>query len=413
MQTKKLGNNFQRPLEMGALGSNQNRSGSLMKTDKTDFYRFSLSGKSSASFTLNNLKANADLELFKGDKTLVAASRRGGKQDEQIAADLDAGTYYLKVSGKNGKTRYNLNSSAAPKQARFRVSLSGFTVNNETIDDWQEYDGRRDEVFIASQTTLRSSTGEDLGTSPLNRSRIMGDAISPDRILAGTGQLSAWDETKNFLFGAGKKPGGLRTGDSFPSATPWQRNSDFTTDSAPMVLWEGSLVSGQNTALITPSIWEYDSRNAFGPIGDLIPGLISGIKIGEIKIGQAVQSGLSLVDDYLKGSVPPSLISDQSALFKSGRELMGDGALGSNVVLRSGDSENNQRSRPIGMKNAGGNLFAFDPKVLPLSYDLADKLSKTDISGKGTGVISLRYADDSSEFAGDYKLYLKVEQIPG
>jgi hypothetical protein len=404
MQAKKIGNNFQRPLEMGALSSTQNRSGSVMKTDKTDFYRFTLSGKSSASFTLNNLKANADLELFNGNKALVAASRRGGKKDEQIAADLDAGTYYLKVSGKNGKTRYNLSSSAAPKQARFRVSLSGFTVNNETIDDWAEYDGKRDEVFIASQTQVRSFAGENLG-SQSTRSRVMGDQTAPDRILAGTGKpgFLEWLNKKGNV-----KDGGLQTGDSFPSATPWQRNTDFRADGVPTVLWEGNLASGQNTALITPTIWEYDTVDPWGNFLDRGLELVKEQDWG--KIGTQVTDA---ADSLRNGGTPnASWGIDQNVLFKSGRELFGETALGTNIAMRSDDSNNNKRSRPIGMKSIGGNTFGFDPKVLPLSYDLADKLSKTDISGKGAGVVSLRYADDSSEFAGDYTLYLKVEQVP-
>jgi Bacterial pre-peptidase C-terminal domain len=405
MQAKKIGNTFntfQRSLEMSTLSGNQNRSGSLMKTDKTDFYRFTLSGKSSASFTLNNLKANADLELFNSNKALVAASRRGGKQDEQIAADLDAGTYYLKVSGKNGKTRYNLSSNAAAKQARFRVSLSGFTVNNETIDDWQEYDGKRDEVFIMSQSQLRSFAGANLGTQS-TKSRVMGDQTRPDRILAGTGKPGFWEWVNKR---GNVKDGGLQTGDSFPSATPWQRNTDFTADSVPTVLWEGNLASGQNTALITPTIWEYDTID---PWGDLLNRGAEVIK--DTDLGKVVTQVTDIADSIWNGGVPnASWGIDQNALFKSGRELFGESALGTNVVMRSNDNKNH---RPIGMKSIGSNTFGFDPKVLPLSYELADKLSKTNLSGKGAGVISLRYADDSAEFAGDYTLYLKVEQVPG
>jgi hypothetical protein len=420
MQTRKNGNSFQRSLDMGALSATQTRSGSLMKTDKTDFYRFTLGGKSSASFTLNNLQANANLELYNGNKALVAASRRGGKKNEQITTDLDAGTYYLKVSGKNGKTRYNLSSSATPslvtsppvtpapvtppKQGRFRVSLSGFTVNNATSEDWQDYDGKGDEVFIMSQTYL-SDAGGSMATLPLNKSKYMGDAISPDRILAGTAEPNLWERLRPWGV---SKVGGLRTGDSFPSAAPWQRNSDFTTDSVPMVLWEGSLASGQNTALVAPTIWEHDSYNPFGGIPNPIPAIID-----KIPLGNEIKEALNLVESFLSGgAVPPSLVADQSALFKSGRELLGENVLGANVVMRSDEPNKNQRDRPIGMKSAGGNLVGFDPKVLPLSYELADKLSKTNLSGKGAGVISLRYADDSA-FAGDYTLHLKVEQVPG
>jgi hypothetical protein len=332
----------------------------------------------------------------------VAASRRGGKQDEQIATDLDAGTYYLKVSGKNGKTRYNLSSNAAAKQARFRVSLSGFTVNNETIDDWQEYDGKRDEVFIMSQSQLRSFAGANLGTQS-TKSRVMGDQTRPDRILAGTGKPGFWEWVNKR---GNVKDGGLQTGDSFPSATPWQRNTDFTADSVPTVLWEGNLASGQNTALITPTIWEYDTID---PWGDLLNRGAEVIK--DTDLGKVVTQVTDIADSIWNGGVPnASWGIDQNALFKSGRELFGESALGTNVVMRSNDNKNH---RPIGMKSIGSNTFGFDPKVLPLSYELADKLSKTNLSGKGAGVISLRYADDSAEFAGDYTLYLKVEQVPG
>jgi len=46
------------------------------------------------------------------------------------------------------------NVQSSPKQAKFRVTLNGFAVNQETWDHALEVDGKRDEVYIRYDTRL-------------------------------------------------------------------------------------------------------------------------------------------------------------------------------------------------------------------------------------------------------------------
>jgi hypothetical protein len=432
LQNNKPGNSFQKPFGIGSLNGQKNQSGVLTQKDRNDFYRFSLSGRSSVSLNLKGLKANADLEIYNSNRARIATSRQGGMKAEQINTTLEAGTYHVKVAGKGGKTGYKLNMSGvlAPippvppppnpgvpnppstpgmpspppvpqpaAQKRFRVSVSGFTVNNETIDDGTEFDGARDEVFIAGQTRVHGKDGTVLSSSDVQKSRIMGSPLTPDRVQAGSARGS---HIYNFW-----RQGGLQTGDSFPSSTPWQRSGELKDNEVPMKLWEGDLVQGENLALVTPTVWEHDPQNLWNSIKKPIENWLPGWAKETIQLTNEIANAL-----FSGGGSNVPVGSDQSSLFKSGRQLFGDSALGAEVIVRGGGSQD-AKDRPIGMIDRGGKNYIFDPKVLPLTYDLANVLSQTDVSGKGKGVVALRYKDDpsASDLKGDYTMYLKIEQV--
>jgi Bacterial pre-peptidase C-terminal domain len=75
--------------------------------DRNDYYAFTLNGRSSFNLVLNKLKNNVDVALIQGGRTLFSSTRRGRKS-ESIATTLDAGTYYIRVYPKGGKSRYRL-----------------------------------------------------------------------------------------------------------------------------------------------------------------------------------------------------------------------------------------------------------------------------------------------------------------
>lgn len=132
---------------------------------------------------------------------------------------------------------------------RYRVSVNGFRVMAETWDDALQWDGKRDEVFISSQVAVVDKSGNQLFSNQPT-SPVMGDT---------------WGQNGRIQAGSGGDRGGLRTGDSFPSNTPWRRAVplDEDRDWPPTVIWEGELVSGENVALITPTIWEWDPGGDF------------------------------------------------------------------------------------------------------------------------------------------------------
>src|SRR5215203_3903123 len=81
------------------------------------------------------------------------------------------------------------NVQSSPKQAKFRVTLNGFSVNNETFDNQLQLDGKGDEVYIKWDTQLDD---DELNTPPLvtssGQSLVMGDTNGfPNRVLVHRG----------------------------------------------------------------------------------------------------------------------------------------------------------------------------------------------------------------------------------
>lgn len=81
------------------------------RSDRTDFYTFTLNKSSTVNLKLNRLKGNLDLELFDADGGLIGRSRNKKKKSEQVKETLEAGTYYVKVKRKGGNSNYRLKST--------------------------------------------------------------------------------------------------------------------------------------------------------------------------------------------------------------------------------------------------------------------------------------------------------------
>lgn len=151
------------------------------------------------------------------------------------------------------------NSKPEPS-GRFRVVLTGFSVERQTDDNVLESDGKGDEVFIIAEVGQYANRWwrpqryprEALltGNPPLTLRRtltsiVMGDANNQEvpRIRAGTASYN----------------GGLRTGDQFPTKEPWKQVGTLSSNRLPMQVWEGELSQGM--VIIVPTIWEWDDGN--------------------------------------------------------------------------------------------------------------------------------------------------------
>ena len=258
---------------------------------------------------------------------------------------------------------------------RYRVSVNGFRVMAETWDDALQWDGKRDEVFISSQVAVVDKSGNQLFSNQPT-SPVMGDT---------------WGQNGRIQAGSGGDRGGLRTGDSFPSNTPWRRAVplDEDRDWPPTVIWEGELVSGENVALITPTIWEWD------PGGDFFSGWL---RWGN----EQLQAIAPKVKELTGGT--GAVVVDAVSL-----------GLGVAVSMFDvGGPMGSSGSRPIGMQRDGANpkTFTFNPQVLVLNYDTAELLANSEPSGRGKGVLTLRFAEDPL-FRGEYLLFVQVERIGG
>jgi hypothetical protein len=261
-------------------------------------------------------------------------------------------------------------------KARFRVTINGFRVVSETWDDALEWDGKRDEVFISCSVKGATGDGQVIFSSQPT-TPVMGDVNNLNgRVLAGTASPL----------------GGLRTGDSFPTATPQIRTIplDPARDYPPFAVWEGDLEQGGNVVFITPAIWEWD------PGGNLFEGWLQWHKNTDAAFGQKAK-------EIYAGNWPAiGWIFDAVSLgIQTAATLTAGGPIGS-----SG-------SRPIGMvkdpADASGRTFVFNPYVLPLTYDRAQALVARSEFGV-PGLISVRYGEDPY-WRGDYILYLQVEQV--
>jgi hypothetical protein len=256
--------------------------------------------------------------------------------------------------------------------ARFRVTINGFIVDRQTADDILERDGRGDEVFFLAQARLTEG-GRSLRDSGLLRSRVMGDANGrSDRVNAGSSPPNLIAPTT----------GGLRTGDAFPSSTPWRLATAPTADRAPMLLFDGDLASGQTLTVVTTA-WEWD-----GP-DDLLT------VVGRV-FNPVLDFGARSV---MPAPMPTGLLG----------QILGvaEGGIGSEVRVRRGIF-GDPHDRPIGMQfTADG--YTFRPQRLLMSYELADAVSHADF-GFGAGVIPVRYTDNR-DLQGDYRIFVQVQRL--
>lgn len=83
---------------------------SIASTNTSDFFQFNLSRRTRLRLSLNDLTANADLQLLDATGQVIRRSQRGGKHDESIRRGLKAGTYYLEVNHRDtANADYTLN----------------------------------------------------------------------------------------------------------------------------------------------------------------------------------------------------------------------------------------------------------------------------------------------------------------
>ena len=261
-------------------------------------------------------------------------------------------------------------SQTRTEVGRFRVTLTGYTVNRQTVDNTLETDGKGDEVFILTEVAqydrytqdrvgipnagIRLGYSDELhGDGEITQRRslisiLMGDVnnqTNPPRIQAG--------------FASGL--GGLRSGDRFPTNEPWLLVGEPTTDRLPMLLWEGDLRQGRDLVMIVPTVWEWDGGNA------------------------ALRQQFSEdIDRYF--SFETRGAGNRGYVWRglTGMDLFGAG------------------DRPVGMLERN----PWFPFGVALNFDVADYTARRSPSSMGLGVVVLRYIARSE----DYSLYLKVER---
>ncbi|MGK7922117.1 MAG: S8 family serine peptidase [Trichodesmium sp.] len=106
------GNNKRKAYDIGTLTEDFNLEESVGKSDRRDFYKFTVEEETEVEIKLTDLTANADVYLLPQKGKAIDKSKNGGKQDETINATLEPDTtYYLRVQPRNkriGNADYNL-----------------------------------------------------------------------------------------------------------------------------------------------------------------------------------------------------------------------------------------------------------------------------------------------------------------
>jgi len=283
-----------------------------------------------------------------------------------------------KTGGDNGldangePTRSTGSRPAEPLRGRFRVTLNGFFVNNQTADGLGA-DGAGDEVTLVSSVATVDRNSR----------------LSP--IIWGNVFTSIMGQQPRYSIRAGRATpeGGLITGDGFPTTTPWLRSGSLNPGIPPTVLFEGDLEQRANAALIIPTIWEWDGPDAL-----------------QRTYADAIDAArLSIISLVRKIILYPPPLEPNNYLFSGFHMGLSNRVTLGRDLLGYGETNN----RPIGMRGFG-DRFSFTPLVLVLTYDAAMHFARIN-SRFGRGVLEVRYRDDG-DLEGFYSLFLQIEVLP-
>jgi hypothetical protein len=263
--------------------------------------------------------------------------------------------------------------SGAQASARFRVTLNGFAVNNQSDDDILEGDGKGDEIYLRADFWEMNKNG--VATKHTLRSATLGDVNNqPNRKQAGSASSK----------------GGLRTNDKYPTDQPWARGA-LQTMELPMLLWMGTLTQGEDGVAIFPTVWEWDSPNA---------------SPSENEWDKSLDTFFSTLKRHLLLQLQQRVKGTEfnMATALSDNWIWGNADDGYGVGLRD-----KAGTRPIGLYRLRDRPVVFAPKILPLNYDSALEATRTSPSNNGLGVFAFRYTDEQDH--GDYTLYVQVEKL--
>lgn len=394
----------------------------------------------------------------------------GPERKQGITIELEQGPVQLGVIADYGNGQFSAPSApvsvVVPRwHGRYRISVLGFKVERETRDDPLETDGKRDEVYLRAAVAERGPDGELVGSLTQHQSYVHGDVNAEDWRLANS---------PNYRIKAGSASalGGLKTGDGYPSATPWQRTTaDNFARSFPLLLWEGELWQGQNTVQVALHLWETDQRpgqnlpsyDSFSPEATALDRVAPATKrleptvAGQVMI--AVTAGVvlaptvgpllllsapalvpttavilaaqsSTVNLRLPtmpkvatplDSFPPVMIHNALVLGTDDAMAAAITAVSDGVVAFVTDIEQqlqlalNIKDRPLGIRSSGLGRMNAVPAIFTLNIENAEAeaLTGNGPANLGPGIYAYRFEDLLTEEGGNgiYTVYLQVERI--
>ncbi len=174
----------------------RNWSDSISRTDTNDFFRFNLVSAGNLNLSLNNLSADADLQLLDSSGTTIATSNRSGTSNEPIVRMLSAGTYFIRVYSFNGanSTPYTLSINAGGAGDGTTDTITGtFRADRFTVRP------------TATRTVISGFGNVDFGSGSRDRldlSSIASTSVSLNFANSGSGGVAYNSGTGSRIFDA-------------------------------------------------------------------------------------------------------------------------------------------------------------------------------------------------------------------
>ena len=289
------------------------------------------------------------------------------------------------------------------EKIKFRVTINGFTCHTPTVDHMLEVDGKGDEVFFGGITQYyKLADSSKVGPVQRNWSVRYGDINSEE------GRMG-------LRIKAGSKPGnlgGVQTGDQFPALEPWKRKAPVYTNTLPLLLTEGELLKGVNSALVVPALWEFDGtteeEQALNQFAEHITKAAvyftaSGVLM--VTIGPIALPFMTVSAMMVQMNSRGDMMNNQPAANLPVFSYLDFKIPEFNVFVAKtmyGDA----KDRPVGMTEVKEG-YEYKPLGMLLNYESAIALSQSDF-GYGKGIIPIRYKD-APDMKGDYTVYIQVE----
>ncbi len=313
---------------------------------------------------------NENAQFWNDTVTLRILSNPGGSFDSPEIKYTGVCQRYVAATPRSSEV------DRGPSQARFRVTLNGFTCNTATRDGILP-DGSGDEVYMLTKTF---NVEMDAGGTNVEQTRMdFMRTFEYGDVSAGTSQRIRAGSSRQL-----GSLGGIMNGDSFPES-PEKYSSNPQNQSLPQFVWEGMIARLKNAVVIFPTIWESDGRT------DVLYGRWQ---------QQSLDNGLHSVGNLIQN---PSRTDQALAISTIRAEV----DVQTRLLQQPGDLRLNEHpgDLPIGMRETSGGLM-LRAELLILTFDEAQRISRL------KKAVPIRYKNDDYFGGGEYTLWIQVEQLP-
>ncbi|GGA29799.1 pre-peptidase C-terminal domain-containing protein [Okeania sp. KiyG1] len=139
------GNSRGKAFDIGNLDGTDFYTDSVSRSDRKDFYKFSVDARGQVEIDLSDLNGNADLYLRNSKGKEIKKSKRNGAASESISHILNPGEYYIQVQSRNKQvsTDYHLGMRFIDTES-FSASLG----KNNPQDFYSLTVNKKEDVYI-------------------------------------------------------------------------------------------------------------------------------------------------------------------------------------------------------------------------------------------------------------------------